>query len=73
MNKKLNKEQRALVESTKCEILKLRDKQDELLNNLLEDLLIEDDSDITWIFDFIHNAGELSDEYYKMVEKVIFE
>ena len=73
MNKKLNEEQRAWVELAKREILKLRIKQDELFNNLIDDLLIEDDSDIMWIFDFIHNVGELSNEYYKMIEGVIFE
>lgn len=73
MNKKLNEEQRAWVESAKREILTLQKKQDELFDNLINDLLIEDESDINWIFDFVYNAGELSDEYYKMVESVIFE
>ena len=29
--------------------------------------------DINWIFDFIYNAGELSEDYYKFVENTIFE
>jgi hypothetical protein len=73
MNKKLNKEQRVLVECAKREISSLQKKQDELFDNLINDLLIEDESDIGWIFDFVYNAGELSDDYYKMVESTIFE
>jgi hypothetical protein len=73
MNKKLNEEQRAWVESAKREISTLQKKQDELFNNLINDLLIVNESDINWIFDFVYNAGELSDEYYKMVESAIFE
>ena len=73
MNKKLNEEQRVWVECAKREISTLQKKQDELFNNLINDLLIEDESDISWIFDFVYNAGELSDEYYKMVENTIFE
>lgn len=73
MNKKLNEEQRVLVECAKREISSLQKKQDELFDNLINDLLIEDESDIGWIFDFVYNAGELSDDYYKMVESTIFE
>ena len=73
MNKKLNKEQRVLVESSKREISTLQKKQDELFNKLINDLLVVDESDINWIFDFVYNAGELSDDYYKMVESSIFE
>jgi hypothetical protein len=73
MNKKLNEEQRVLVEYAKREILTLQKKQDELFDNLINDLLVVDESDINWIFDFIYNAGELSSDYYKMVESSIFE
>jgi hypothetical protein len=73
MNKKLNEEQMVLVECAKREISSLQKKQDELFDNLINDLLIEDESDIGWIFDFVYNAGELSDDYYKMVESTIFE
>jgi hypothetical protein len=62
-----------LVECAKREISSLQKKQDELFDNLINDLLIEDESDIGWIFDFVYNAGELSDDYYKMVESTIFE
>ena len=72
MNKKLNEEQRVLVEYAKREILTLQKKQDELFDNLINDLLIEDESDINWIFDFVYHTGELSDDYYKMVESAIF-
>lgn len=73
MNKKLNEEQRVLVEYAKREISNLQKKQDELFDNLINDLLVVDESDINWIFDFIYNAGELSSDYYKMVESSIFE
>jgi hypothetical protein len=73
MNKKLNEKQRVSVEIAKRSILSLQKKQDELFNALIDDLDIEQKSDIDWIFDFIYNAGELSDEYYKMVESSIFE
>ena len=73
MNKKLNEKQRDSVEIAKRSILSLQKKQDELFNALIDDLDIEQKSDIDWIFDFIYNAGELSDEYYKMVESSIFE
>lgn len=73
MNKKLNKKQRASVEITKSSILILQKKQNELFNSLIDDLNIDDESDINWIFDFIYNAGELSDDYYKMIESSIFE
>lgn len=73
MNKKLNEEQRVLVEYAKREISTLQKKQDELFDNLINDLLVVDESDINWIFDFIYNAGELSSDYYKMVESSIFE
>ena len=73
MNKKLNEEQRVWVECAKREILTLQKKQDELFDNLINDLLVVDESDINWIFDFIYNAGELSSDYYKMVESSIFE
>ena len=73
MNKKLNEEQRVFVEYAKREISNLQKKQDELFDNLINDLLVVDESDINWIFDFIYNAGELSSDYYKMVESSIFE
>ena len=73
MTKKLNKEQRVWVELVKASILNLQKTQDEGFDNLIESLLIEDESDINWIFDFIYNAGELSDDYYKFVENTIFE
>ncbi len=73
MNKKLNEEQRAVVEDVKRKILDLQEKQNELFNNLTESLDINEESDLNWMFDFVYNAGELSDEYYKMVESTIFE
>jgi hypothetical protein len=73
MNKKLNKEQRVLVEAAKKLILILQNDQDKIFNNLINDLNVEDASDNDWIFDFIYNTGELSDDYYKMVESSIFE
>ena len=73
MNKKITKENRVLVESTKKEILDLSDQQQELFDKLIEDLKVEDESDINWIFDFIYNAGIVSNEYYQMIESSIFE
>jgi hypothetical protein len=73
MNKKLNEEQRVLVEAAKKLILILQNDQDKIFNNLINDLNVEDASDNDWIFDFIYNTGELSDDYYKMVESSIFE
>ena len=73
MNKKITKENRVLVETIKAEILDLSDQQQELFDKLIEDLRIEDDSDINWIFDFIYNTGEFGNEYYKMIESSIFE
>ena len=72
MNKKLNETQRAAVENVKREILILQQQQNQLFNNLTEELDINEESDLNWIFDFVYNAGELSDEYYKMVESTIF-
>ena len=73
MNKKLNKEQRVLVEAAKESILILQNNQDKIFDKLVEHLNIEDDLDINWIFDFIYNTDELSSDYYKMVESSIFE
>jgi energy-converting hydrogenase A subunit M len=73
MDKKISREQRHLVEDAKKQIIDLRDQQDEIFNQLTEQLNIESEEDINWIFDFIHNAGQLSDEYYQMVESTIFE
>jgi len=73
MTKKITKENRVLVENIKKEILDLSDQQQELFDKLIEDLKVEDEGDINWIFDFIYNAGTLSNEYYKMVESSIFE
>jgi hypothetical protein len=73
MNKKITKENRDLVETIKAQILDLSDQQEELFDKLIEDLAIEDETDINWVFDFIYNAGTISNEYYKMVESSIFE
>ena len=73
MNKKIKKENRDLVESVKAQILDLSDQQEELFDKLIEDLGIESEVDNTWVFDFIYNAGTVSDEYYKMIEDTIFE
>lgn len=73
MNKKITKENRVLVESIKAEILDLSDQQQELFDKLIEDLGIEDEADTNWVFDFIYNAGIVSNEYYKMIESSIFE
>ena len=73
MNKKITKENRVLVENIKKEILDLSDQQQELFDKLIEDLKVEDESDINWVFDFIYNAGTVSNEYYQMIESSIFE
>ncbi len=73
MTKKITKENRALVEIAKVEILDLADQEQEIFNDLIEKLGIEDDADINWIFDFIHNTGRFANEYYKMIESSIFE
>ena len=73
MNKKITKENRVLVESIKAEILDLSDQQQELFDKLIEDLGIEDEADTNWVFDFIYNAGTVSNEYYQMIESSIFE
>ena len=73
MTKKLNEEQRSWIETAKVSILHLQDLQNETFNDLMDNLMIEDETDINWIFDFIYNAGSMSDEYYKMVESSIFE
>jgi hypothetical protein len=73
MNKKIKKENRDLVESVKAQILDLSDQQEELFDKLIEDLGIESEVDNTWVFDFIYNAGIISNEYYKMIEDTIFE
>ena len=73
MNKKIKKENRDIVESVKAQILDLSDQQEELFDKLIEDLGIESEVDNTWVFDFIYNAGTVSDEYYKMIEDTIFE
>lgn len=73
MTKKITKENRALVEIAKAEILDLTDQEQEIFDNLIEKLGIEDDADINWIFDFIYNTGKFSNEYYKMIESSIFE
>lgn len=73
MTKKITKENRALVEIAKAEILDLTDQEQEIFDNLIEKLGIEDDTDINWIFDFIYNTGKFSNEYYKMIESSIFE
>ena len=73
MTKKITKENRVLVENIKKEILDLSDQQQELFDKLIEDLKVEDEGDINWIFDFIYNAGIVSNEYYQMIESSIFE
>lgn len=73
MDKKITPEQRHLVEEAKKQIIYLGEQQNAVFDNLIEQLGIESEHDINWIFDFVHNAGELSDEYYQMVEGAIFE
>jgi len=73
MTKKITKENRILVENIKKEILNLSDQREELFDSLIEKLELEDEAEINWVFDFIYNAGSLSNEYYQMVESVIFE
>ena len=73
MTKKITKENRVLVENIKKEILDLSDQQQELFDKLIEDLKVEDEGDINWVFDFIYNAGTISNEYYQMIESSIFE
>jgi hypothetical protein len=73
MDKKITQEQRHLVEQAKKQILDLSEQQNAVFNNLIERLGSKSENDINWIFDFIYNAGELSDEYYQMVEGTIFE
>jgi hypothetical protein len=73
MDKKITKEQRALIEDAKNKILNLGEQQNKIFDELIEQLNVESEVDVNWIFDFIHNTGQLSDEYYKMVENTIFE
>jgi cell division protein YceG involved in septum cleavage len=73
MDKKITKEHRPLIEEAKNKILNLGEQQNRIFDELIEQLNVESENDITWIFDFIHNAGQLSDGYYEMVENTIFE
>lgn len=71
--KKIKHTDRQLVENAKIKITNLAKRQDEIFDELLKDLNIEDEDNSTWIFDFIFNAGNISDAYYEMVEDAIFE
>jgi hypothetical protein len=70
---KIKAENRKLVEDAKLKIVNLTKRQDEIFDELIRDLDIQDEDTLNWVFDFIYNAGDISNAYYKMVEDTIFE
>jgi hypothetical protein len=70
---KIKVENRKLVEDAKLKIVNLSKRQDEIFDELMKNLDIQDEDTLNWIFDFIYNAGDISNAYYQMIEDTIFE
>jgi hypothetical protein len=70
---KIKAKDRKLVEDAKLKIVNLSKRQDEIFDELMKNLDIQDEDTSNWIFDFIYNAGDVSDNYYQMIEDAIFE
>lgn len=72
--KKLNSEQRLIVEVLRKEIAALQIKQDEIYENMLSKLGEVDEQIEDWIFDYVYNCNvSPSEEYLKFVEEKLFE
>lgn len=74
--KKLNKEEQAKVESAKKAIHKLQEVEGMIYENLVNEIGINDCSPIIldddWLYDYIYNCIDETDDYTKMVREKIF-
>jgi hypothetical protein len=70
---KIKAKDRKLVEDAKLKIVNLSKRQDEIFDELMKDLDVQDEDTLNWVFDFIYNAKDVSDSYYKIIEDTIFE
>ena len=70
--KKLNKDQRAKIESTKEAIVKFQEAQTFLYNHIVTELNSEGCEDSDWLHDYVFNCTT-DDEYTSMVRDKLFE
>ena len=66
--KKLNKEEQAKVEVAKKAIHKLQEVEGMIYENLVNEIALDDD----WLYDYIYNCIDETDDYTKMVREKIF-
>lgn len=72
--KKLNSEQRLIVEEHRKEITALQTKRDEIYEDMLSKLGEVEEPTEDWIFDYVYNCSvSSSEEYLKFVEEKLFE
>jgi hypothetical protein len=70
--KKFNTEEKKKIEGSRTSIQLLLQVQDHSFRTLCEEIGILDETDISWLFDYIYNTTDDSSEYVTYVKEKIY-